>query len=75
MNLVDNVTILPVVTTHPVSVERVLNAALGVNLASVAVIGYTQEGDEFYFAASEPDGPSTLWTLEQAKRKLLEISK
>jgi hypothetical protein len=74
VKLVDNVTVLPVVTSLPIPVERVLTAAMDIGLASVVVIGYTQDGEKFWFAASEPDGPSTLWALEQAKRKLLEIS-
>lgn len=63
---------LPVVTSLPINVDRVINASLG-KLTEVVVIGYTAEG-ELYFASSEPGGPEVLWMLEKAKQALLDIS-
>ena len=62
--------ILPLVTRLPIPADRVLPSALTENMTEVVLIGYDKDG-KFYFAASEPDGPSVLWLLEQAKRSLL----
>lgn len=66
----DNVTILPVVTTLAVPVDRVLKKALDNGLKSVIVIGITDDG-EFWFSASEADGGDVLWWLEVAKKRLM----
>jgi hypothetical protein len=71
MKLVDNVTVLPVVTSLDVPCERLLTAALESTLQKVIIIGTDAEG-EFYFASSTTDGGDVLWWLEIAKRKLLE---
>lgn len=65
------VTVMNVVTTHSIPVQRVIDGASAANLKSAIVIGYDENG-EFYFASSEADGPSNLWDLEMAKKKLLE---
>ena len=60
------------ITSLDLDPERVLAKAQG-QLQSVVVIGYDQDGD-LYVATSYADGGDMLWALEQAKRKLLEIS-
>jgi len=72
-SIVDNVTVLPVVTSHDIPTERVLTSALTSNLRRAIIIGEDENGD-FYFASSSPDGPSVLWDLEMAKKKLLDIA-
>lgn len=67
----DNVVDLPVVTTLPLDVGRILDRAKAANMSEVIVLGYDADG-EFYFAASEPDGGDILWLLEVAKKKLME---
>lgn len=73
MKLVENVTVLPVVTTLDLDVERVLQAAIYAKPAYVLVIGENAEGN-LYFASSKPDGGEALWWMEKAKRALMEIS-
>lgn len=51
--------------------ERVLDAARG-RLTGVVVIGYAQDGTE-YFASSYADGGDVLWLLERSKLKLLTL--
>ena len=72
MKLVENVSILPVLTRLDVPCERLLTAALESTLQRVIIIGTDAEG-EFYFASSMADGGDCLWWLEIAKKKLLEI--
>lgn len=67
----DNVVDLPIVTTLPLDVGRILDRAKAANMSEVVVLGYDADG-EFYFAASESDGGTILWLLEVAKRKLME---
>lgn len=50
--------------------DQVLRAAVGAGLDSVVVIGY--KGEDLYFATSSGDGPKILWTLEEARRTLME---
>lgn len=73
LKLADNVTVLETVTSHNLPVERVLAGAAAANLSNVIIVGYDADG-EFYFASSNPDGPSCLWDLEMAKKKLLEVA-
>ena len=73
MKLVENVTVLPVVTTLDLDVERVLQAAIDAKPAYVLVIGEDAEGN-LYFGSSKPDGGEALWWMEKAKRALMEIS-
>lgn len=64
------VSILPVITSLDIGIERVLNGALDAELDLVIVIGRTPDG-EFYFASSKSDGGSVLWELETARLKLM----
>jgi hypothetical protein len=67
------VSVLPVVTTLDVDVERILRAAIDQELTQVIIIGYTPDG-ELYFASSKSDGGSVLWDMEIAKRALMGAS-
>lgn len=73
LKLADNVTVLDLITSHDLPVERVLDAAQAANLTNVTVVGYDANGD-FYFASTIADGPNVLWDLEKAKHALMEIS-
>ncbi len=67
----DNVIPLGNVTLLDLPVDRVLEAAKG-QLQSVVVIGWTEDGEE-YFASTDPNGGSVIWLLERFKKALLEI--
>jgi len=56
-----------------VPAERVLHHAVLVGLGKVIVIGTDADG-ALYFAGSETDGAETLWLLELAKKRLLELA-
>lgn len=56
----------------PLDPQRVLEKAKEQKLTDVLVLGFTEDGDE-YFAASNPSGPENVWLMERAKRKLLTI--
>lgn len=73
MKLIENVVVLPVITTLPIDVERVLQAAIDAKPAYVLVIGEGADGN-LYFATSKSDGGEALWWMEKAKRALMEIS-
>lgn len=64
------VTVLPVVTSLDVDVQRVAQAAVDAELERVIIIGRTADG-EFYFASSKSDGGEVLWELETARLKLM----
>ncbi len=68
----DNVVILPVVTTIPIPVERILTQAVKADLKMCIVIGEKEDGS-LYFSSSEPDGGDVLWQLEKAKLALLHV--
>ena len=70
MKLVENVTILPVITSLDLDVERVLQAAIDASPEYVLVIGKDTKG-ELYFASSKSDGGEALWWMEKAKRALM----
>ena len=74
MRLVDNVTVLPVITSIDIDVERVLQAAIDAKPKHVWVIGEDDEG-KLYFASSCADGGEALWWMEKAKHALMNISK
>jgi hypothetical protein len=61
---------MPVVTTIPVDVEKVLSCAIDAKLQSVIVVGRTPTG-ELYFALSGGSYAELLWDLTQAQRKVL----
>jgi lipid-binding SYLF domain-containing protein len=67
-----NVVELDVATSLDVPVERILRKAADADLDSAVVIGYDQDGG-FYFGCSVADGAETLWLLELAKKRLLEM--
>ena len=73
MKLVENVTVLPVITSLDVDVERVLKAAIDAKPKRVWVIGEDAEG-ALYFASSCADGGEALWWMAKAKRALMEIT-
>ena len=73
MKLVDKVSVLPVITSLDIDVERVLQAAIDAKPKRVWVIG-EDAGGGLYFAASCADGGEALWWMEKAKRALMEIS-
>lgn len=50
--------------------DKVLSAAIG-KCTQVLVIGWEPDGS-FYFASSEAGGPSVLWDIEFAKKRLLD---
>ena len=54
------------------SPERVLEIAGRAKLKWVIVIGLCEDDSEF-FAPSMASGPSCLWALERAKKRLLEV--
>lgn len=60
------------ITKLNISAERVLEAAAEAGLTGVVLVGYDEDGDE-YFASSYADGGEVLWLLERAKHKLLTI--
>jgi len=52
--------------------DRVLEKAKG-KLTGVVIIGYDEDGDE-YFAASYADGGTVLWLMERAKLRLFKAA-
>lgn len=68
----DNVVDLPVITRLPIPPQKVLAKASQVEFERVLIIGITQEGRE-YFAMSDPDGGTTLWDMERAKHRLMQV--
>ncbi len=72
MKLIDKVTVLPVITTLDLDVERVLQAAIEAQPAYVMVIGEDAQG-QLYFSSSKSDGGTALWWMEKAKKALLEV--
>jgi hypothetical protein len=72
MKLIDKVTVLPVITSLDLDVERVLQAAIDAKPKRVWVIGEDTDG-ALYFASSCADGGEALWWMEKAKRALMEI--
>ena len=70
---VGKVTILRVLTTLDVPIDRVLEGALAAELDAVVVLGYDKNGDE-YFASSNADGGDVVWLMERMKLKLLQVT-
>ena len=67
-----NVTVLPVVTSHDLPVDRVLQEAHEAGLEMCVIVGYTKDGDE-YFGSNVADGAEVVWCMERAKLKLLNM--
>lgn len=68
-----NVVSAGIVTSLDVPPSRVLAGALDANLTDVVVMGYTQDGDQF-FASSMSDGGTVLWMAEKMKASLLAVT-
>jgi len=60
------------ITKLDIPVERVLRQAQEANLASVVVLGYDADGEE-YFKSSISDGGTVVWLMRRAEKHLLEI--
>ena len=60
------------ITRLDVPVDRVIEGAIKTGLKSVIIIGYDEDGEE-YFASSIADGGTVMFLLERAKFKLLNI--
>lgn len=67
----DKFVIVNGITSPEVSVDQVLEAAIG-ELDEVVIIGTHKDGKE-YFASSIADGPNVNWMLDRAKKALIEI--
>lgn len=61
------------ITRLDLPAERVLSGAQAADLRSVVILGYDQDGNE-YFASSMSDGGTVLWLMERARLKLLRIT-
>ena len=64
------VIVADIATRLDVPAERILKAALKAGVSRVVIVGYTEDGEE-YFAASIASGATVLWLLERAKLRLL----
>jgi hypothetical protein len=62
------------ITRWDVAVHRVIEGAWEKDLREIVIVGYDHDG-EFFFASSRANGPSVLWTLEEAKMRLMKILK
>jgi hypothetical protein len=71
MAMSDKFVIVNGITSPEVSVDQVLEAAIG-ELDEVVIIGTHKDGKE-YFASSIADGPNVNWMLDRAKKALIEI--
>ncbi|MBB5347283.1 hypothetical protein JWG42_16595 [Desulfoprunum benzoelyticum] len=71
MAMGDKFVIVNGITSPEVSVDQVLEAAIG-ELEEVVIIGTHKDGKE-YFASSIADGPNVNWMLDRAKKALIEI--
>jgi hypothetical protein len=58
-------------TSENIPTQRVLDGIKDNNLETVIILGYTDDGEE-YFASSVADGGSILWLIERLKKRLLE---
>lgn len=62
----------PTLMGHDLPVDTALAMAAGADLESVVIVGFKQNGDE-YFCASVSDGGECLWILARAQHKLLSV--
>jgi hypothetical protein len=60
-----------IVTRLDLPPERMLNAALREKLKQVVILGWTEDGDE-YFASSIADGAEVLWLLQRYTYELMK---
>lgn len=70
--MTDKVVEFPGITTLDLPPERVLQKALDKGLDGVVVMGYDEDGEE-YFCSSYADGGEVLWLMERMKLKLLTV--
>lgn len=68
-----NVIPLNMVTSLDIPADRVLDAAKEAGLTRVVVMGYCEDGSE-YFASSVADGGEVVWMIERSKLKLLRLA-
>lgn len=66
-----NVVLFSGITKGEIDPDMVIEKAKG-QLTEVVILGFDKDGQE-YFAASNSDGSNTLWHLERAKHKLMNI--
>lgn len=67
-----NVVTLPVITRLDLDPGRVLQAAIEDNLTEVVIVGFDQDGKE-YFASSKSDAADVIFHLERAKHRLMRV--
>ena len=68
-----NVVELNCITKLDLPAGKVLDRAKDANLTGVVVIGFDEEGYE-YFASSMADGPEVLWLLQRSIHKLISMA-
>ncbi len=61
------------ITKLDLPAERILRRAMEADLKHVVIIGYDQEGGE-YFASTYADGAQVVWHCERAIFKLMVIA-
>ena len=67
-----NVVELGCATKLDIPVEKILDSAGKAKLTGVIVIGFDDEGAE-YFASSAADGAEVLWHLQRSIHKLMKM--
>tara|TARA_R110000868_G_scaffold218849_1_gene469662 strand:+ start:3216 stop:3446 length:231 start_codon:yes stop_codon:yes gene_type:complete len=73
MGTSDNVVRLRgLITKLDLPVAQILDGAAEHDLQSIVLMGYRQDGTE-YFASTIADGGEVLWLMERLKKRLLEI--
>jgi hypothetical protein len=60
------------ITTLDLEPEVILDSAKEAGLEGVVVLGFREDGSE-YFASSYADGGTVLWLMEKLKKQLLEV--
>ena len=70
--MANNVIPIGCVTRLDLPVDQVLEGAKGMSLEGVVILGYLENGDQ-YFASTYADGGNVLWLLEMCKKQLLEM--
>ena len=61
------------ITRLDLPAEQVLEAAKEQGLAGVVLLGYREDGEQ-YFASTYADGGAVLWLLEMCRKQLLEMA-
>jgi hypothetical protein len=67
-----NVIPIGCITRLKLDAQQILNAALDAGLSDVVIMGFNNDGNE-YFASSDPDAGNVLYHLERSKHKLMKI--